>query len=273
MSRMKKRCRAFFSPTDALNQVKMLVLSASFCLNVSVRRFRLFLSAVSASCLVLLWHLPAFSATQARITIDQVSSKGLGSWTLITANGASYSSMDGRVNLASHSLALSDFGPVTLSVASPQGMSVRILMYRGGDLLKTIEMPQHSFTLYPNDQYRFLVQYTLNRTGSLGITSNPSGVRMRVKGESGRTYTAVTPHTFNGIPAGRYSVSLGTLQGCIQPRTDSIIVLPEQRNTLNFSLNCEKNQQAAVSAATRPTKRALVEYAQSREFKSRGNRK
>lgn len=234
---------------------------------------RVFASAVSALCLAASSGVPAYSATQAGITIDQVSAKGLGTWTLITANGASYSSREHGVNMASHSLALSDFGPVTLSVTSPQGMSARIAIYRGGDLLKTIDTPQYSFTLYPNDKYRFLIQYSLSRMGSLGLTSDPSGVRVRIKGAGTKTYTSVTPHTFTNIPAGRYAVTLGSVPGCLQPRTESIVVEPEQRNTLAVSLTCTKNQSGSTVSNNRPTKRSLVDYAESREFNTRGNRK
>lgn len=234
---------------------------------------RLLASAAVTLCFASSYASPAFSATKAGITIDQVSAKSLGGWTLLTANGSSYSTAERGVNRTSHSMALSDFGPVTLIVSPPQGMSVRIGVYRGGELLKTVDTPQHSFTLYPNDQYRFLVQYTLDRTGTLGITSDPSGVRMRVKGSGTRTYTAVTPHTFTNIPAGRYSVALSGVPGCLQPRMESIVVQPEQRNTLAISLNCTKNQTGSSVSSYRPTKRALVDYAQSREFNPRGRRK
>ncbi len=251
----------------------MLVVFPTFCFNESVR----FLQSVTAVASVFLCFLllpqRGVSAVQASITIDQLSGKNVGTWTLISTDGSSRSSSETGVDQRHYSLALSQFGPATLRVDAPQGMSVKISVYRGGDLVSTVDTPQYSFDLLPNDTYRFIIQYSLSRLGSLGVTSTPSGVRFRLKGESGRTYTKKTPFTFQNLPAGRYTVQLSPLRDCLLPAPQSALVVPEERSTINVTMNCDKPEVGPAVDTNRPTKRALVEYARDRELKRRGERK
>ncbi len=176
---------------------------------------------MSGVCLSL--ALSFFAATSASaqataaIKIDQISARGLGVWTLFTASGTTFTSKDEGTNPKSFSFALREFGPITLSIKSQAGMAPKIFVYRSGDLIKTVDSPAYSFNLFPNDNYRFLVQYSLARVGSLGITSSPSSVRFRMKGPNGKIYTAKTPHTFKNIPAGQYTVLMASTKTCLQP--------------------------------------------------------
>lgn len=213
------------------------------------------------------------ASSQASVTIEQISSNAVGTWTLISGDGSSRSSSADGIDTKSQFMALSDFGPMTLSVLPPQGTSVKISVYRGGELVESVLTPQYSFTLYPNDTYRFLIQYSLSRTGSLGITSVPPHVRFRMKSESGKAYAGITPFTFVNIPAGRYSVQLASVEGCLQPAPQSAVLIPEERVTMHVSVNCQKAETGVPVLDTRPTKRSLVEYAKQRELKRRGERK
>lgn len=251
----------------------MLVVFPAFCFNESVRLLQ---SVTGASLLLLCFVLlpeSGVSAVQASITIDQLSGKNVGTWTLISTDGSSRSSSETGIDQRHYSLALSQFGPATLSVAIPQGMSVKISVYRGGELVTSVDTPQYSFNLFPNDTYRFIIQYSLSRLGSLGVTSIPSGVRFRLKGESGRTYTKKTPFTFKNLPAGQYSVQLSSFKDCLQPAPQSALIVPEERSTINVTMNCDKPPEAVTVDDSRPTKRALMEYARDRELKKRGERK
>ncbi len=237
------------------------------CTRVVVRSLVIFSALVFCSPTV-------FATAQATITIEQISSALLGSWTLLSASGSTYTSSDVGVNKMRHSIAISEFSPMTLSVVQPPGMSVKLGIYRGDALVKSIEIPQYSFTPYPNDSYRFLVQYSLSRLGSLGITSTPSGVRLRLKGPTAKTYSAVTPFTFTSLPAGRYSVLLSATSACVQPPPHAAVVEPEQRNTLHITMNCDKKKPPeATTPSMKPTKRELFQYVEQRELKSRGERK
>ncbi len=192
---------------------------------------------------------------------------------LLSGNGTTHSSSDPGVSNANYSFGLTDFGPVTLIATPPNGMATKISIYRGGDLVKTIDLPQYSFTLYPNDTYRFLVQYSLSRLGTVGLTSDPSGVRFRMKGRGTRTYSGVTPFTVKNIPSGSYSVLMSAPEGCYQPRPHTAVISPDTRIAVHVTINCEKNQSGSTVQRIRPTKRALTEYAEQREFNDRGNRK
>ncbi len=216
---------------------------------------------------------PAVAAIQGAVRIDQVSPKNLGTWTLFSASGTVRTSNDAGISKKSQSFGLSDFGPTTLSVKPPAGMSVRINVYRGNELTRVVDTPQYSFVLYPNGNERFLIQYALSRLGSLGITSDPPRMRFRMKGPTSKIYSARSPFTFVNIPVGQYSITMAATPECLQPAPHSGVVASEQRNTVHITLNCEKQTATDDVQSSRPTKRSLSEYAQDREYNERGNRK
>lgn len=229
-------------------------------------RAALFLSSA------VLFPLPLFAGTQASIKVEQLSASQYGVWTLISGDGSSKASTDEGVDRLNYSFGLTEFGPTTLSVKAPAGMSTKISVYRGGDLIEMSTSNQYSFNIYANDNYRFIVQYSLTRVGSLGVTSDPSPLRFRMKGPSGRTLTATTPHTFQNLPAGKYSLSFGKTDTCLAPAVQTVKVEPEQRNTTMVTLPCNIVEEQNVDR-TRVSKRTLQEYAKEREMKKRGERK
>lgn len=233
------------------------------------------LSTLTVSVVVISsFSLPhAFAGAQASIKIEQLSPTSYGTWTLLSADGSSRSSTDQKNSTNGNAaLSVTEFGQMTLSVTAPPGMSVDITVYRGNDIISEIAAPQHSFPVYPNDQYRFIIKYSLSRLGSFGVTSEPSRVRFRMKGPSGRNYSATTPHTFNKLPAGTYSLYFPKTAGCLQPAVQTVDVQPEQRNTKSISLPCNVAEDASVDRS-RVSKRTLYEYVKAREVKTRGQRK
>jgi hypothetical protein len=221
----------------------------------------------------LLLSQSALAGGQASIKIEQTAPGEPGVWTLLSENGTSRSSKDAGVNKLNYSFGLTDFGQTTLSVVAPAGNSVKITVYRGGDLMETVTAQQYSFALLNNDNYRFVIQYALTKLGSLGVTSNPSGLHFRLKGPTSRILNAKTPFTFENIPAGQYSVIMAGTATCAAPAPHSVIVQPEERNTAVMTLNCNVKVDTAVDTTSRKSKRTLVEEAQEREFKPRGQRK
>lgn len=216
---------------------------------------------------------PAFAAPQASIKIEQLSPSTYGTWTLLSADGSSRSSADEGVDpKGGFTIGLSDFGQTTLSVSSPPGMSALISVYRGGDLIKEVASQQYSFPLYANDNFRFLIKYSLSRVGSLGVTSEPSALRFRMKGPTGKVFTATTPFTFKSLPAGKYSLYFPKTENCLQPAVKSVDVAPEERNTTNVTLTCNVGEEDSVDRS-RVSKRTLRNYVEAREVKARGNRK
>ncbi len=215
----------------------------------------------------------ALATVQGSVKIDQVSAKEYGVCTVLYEDGSTRTSKDEGVDSSSYTFGLTDFGQTTISVIPPPGMSVKISVYRSDELIQSVDVPQYSFKLYPNDNYRFLIQYALTRLGSLGITSLPSGMKFRMRGPSGKAYGGTTPKTFTNLPAGRYSVTLAKTEDCIQPAPKNSVVEPEKRVTMFITMNCEKEAEVKEASTSRPTKRSLVEYAEQRESRTRGERK
>ncbi len=225
-----------------------------------------------AMFLVILFPVSASAAAQAGVTIEQVSPTQVGVWTFLFGNGSSLSSATEGINALQHSFTVTDFEPMTFSVTQPAGMAAKISIYRNGDFMKTENIPQFSFTPYPNEKYRFVVQYSYSLLGSLGVTSDPSGVRFRMKGPTAKIYSATTPFTFKSLPAGKYSLLFASTRLCSQPAPHTAVVAAESRNTVNVSLICTTNKFESVDTS-RVSKRTLVENAKSRETKPRGTRK
>lgn len=216
---------------------------------------------------------PALAATQASIKIEQLSPNSYGTWTLLSADGSSRSSKDSGVTpTGDFAMALTEFGQTTLSVTPPPGMSAIISVYRGGDFLQDVTTQQYSFPLYTNDNVRFLIKYSMSRVGTLGITSEPNSQRFRMKGPTGRNFSAKTPYTFKQLPAGKYSLYFAKTDKCIQPAVQTIEVKPEQRNAAKVTLMCNVVEDVQVDRS-RISKRTLREYVEQREVKTRGDRK
>lgn len=213
-------------------------------------------------------------SAQANIKIEQLSPAAPGTWTLISSDGVVRNSNDPGVLKNGYAFGVTDYGPTTLSVTPPPGMSARITAYRGGDQIGQTDAQQYSFTLVANDNYRFVIQYALSKLGDLGVTSQPSGIRFRMKGPTGHTYSALSPYTFKNIPAGHYAITFPATNGCTAPSVTTVVVESDTRNTKNVSLaSCTSSADDLRLDRSRVSKRTLREKAESREYKPRGERK
>ena len=234
---------------------------------------RILLTSALSSALFFAFTAMSSAAIQGSIKIEQLSASDIGTWTILSEDGSAIKSTDPGVDKTNYAFAITQFGQTTFSVAPPAGMSARINVYRGGEQIATVDSQQYSFKLVSNDNYRFVVQYSLSKLGSLGVTSEPSGIRFRMRGPNGRNYSARTPHTFNNLPAGSYALTFAATETCFQPSRKTVVVEPEQRNTTHVTLTCTDNTQDETVDRSRISKRALREYAEQREFNARGNRK
>lgn len=229
-------------------------------------------SIIGALCGMTLAVHTSFAAVQASITVEQISPQKIGVWTLLHGDGSSIKSTEKGINQLKYSFSVTDFSPKTFSVEPPFGMTTKILVYRGGDLLKTVLNNQYSFTPYGNDVYRFLVQYSVAPTGSLGITSDPAQVQFRLKGGD-KTRTGTTPTTLTNLPAGKYTIDVIPPKGCTKPSPRTIAVKSGERNTTMITVSCPTEEEASTTSSSRVSKRSIVESAQARELKKRGQRK
>lgn len=231
-------------------------------------------SSLATLFLATVFFVPlSHSAVQTSIKIEQVSPTQYGTWTFLYQDGSSITSSDPGIDPKNHVFTVTEFTPMTISVVPPAGMSAKISIYRNGDLAKTETSQQFSFTPYANESYRFLIQYSYSRMGSVGVTSVPSGLRFRMKGPTTKVYTAITPHTFKNIPAGRYTLYFPSTPDCASPAPHSVAVEPEKRTTANVSLVCPTDSQSLLSQKPLVSRRALIQSVENRESRPRGQRK
>ncbi|OGJ60936.1 hypothetical protein A3C52_01455 [Candidatus Peribacteria bacterium RIFCSPHIGHO2_02_FULL_51_15] len=249
----------------------MLVCGNKLCFDVIMKSKLIVLGFISI--VAGFWSFSAQGAVQATIKIDQISSSAFGKWTLISEDGSARTSSEPGVNKASHSMGLTDFGQLTLSVTPPAGMSVKITVYRLGDVISSQESQQTSVTIYPNDNYRFLIQYSLSKLGSLGVTSDPSGLRLRMRGPTPRNFSSKTPHTFINLPAGIYTLRFAAPPGCLVPALRTVEVAAEERTTIHQTFNCNPESDVSSTLPEKKSKRQLRQEAEERELKPRGERK
>lgn len=227
-----------------------------------MRKFAAILTSI-----LFLAPLATFAGIQGTMLIEQISPAELGTWILTSESGSKWSSEDPKVSPKKFSLSIADVGLLTLKVTPPPGASAKILVYRGGDLMKTITSNQYSFTLYPNDTYRFFIQYAFDRLGSIGITSTPSNAKFRMKGPSGKLYIGTTPMSFTNLPAGRYSVQVEATKGCSTAKPQSTVIQPDVRTTLHLTMPCEQTTKKSKTKNDRPTKRDIMKQAEDQNNK------
>lgn len=234
--------------------------------------YRILSSSVVA--VVVLFGIPrsTTAALQGSIQIQQVSASSQGTWTLLSADGTAITSEDTGVQKNEFSVGITRFGQTTLGVVSPPGMSAKISVYRGGELLLTTDTPQYSFDLTSNDSYRFVIQYSLKSLGLLGVTSDPPGVRFRLRGPTGRTFGGTSPQSFDNLPAGRYVLMFGATKDCSRPPRKTATVKSEERTAVHVTLPCTSAEEETVDTS-RVSRRTLREYVEERELKDRGDRK
>lgn len=203
------------------------------------------------------------------VSIEQVSPSSVGSWMFIMKDEAPVSSTDKGANAKNYSFGFTNFGPVTLSLQPPPGMTTVINVYRGGNKFTTQETRQLTVTLYPGDTYRFVVQYSLTNVGSLGITSTPSNVPLRITGPDKKRYSSRSPHTFTNLPAGRYTIQAGLIPGYINPPLYTKDVEAGKRITLNIEMPKDTTKTKGGSSsnvqARQSTKRDIRSAAEIRE--------
>jgi hypothetical protein len=210
---------------------------------------------------------------RATLAIEQISASSYGTWNILFGDNQPLSSTDEGVDKSRFSFSLTSFGPTVISVTPPPGMSAAITVYRGGAVITKTSLPQYSFNLLPNDNYRFLVQYSLARLSGLGVTSEPSGIKFRVKGPGGKNFTGTTPADFSNVPAGRYSVTFGRTGTCLIPPPHSIVLQPDQRNVVNVKMNCTVEEEGPELIRSNVTRRSIRQLVEEREAKKRGERK
>lgn len=258
--------------------LKMLLIFRRYAYTDRMKNFSILSLSFLTAVALPFTTMKSEAATQsgqvrATLAIHQISPSRLGKWTVLSGDNPPLSSSDAGVNKTRYSFSLTSFGPTVISVEAPPGMAAAITVYRGGDIITKTSLPQYSFNLLPNDNYRFLVQYSIARLSGLGVTSEPSGARFRIKAPTGRYYGGVTPADFSNLPSGKYTIQFGRTKNCLLPPPRSIVLKPDERNVLNISMTCTVADDEPEPIRSTVTKRSIRQIVEEREAKKRGERK
>ncbi len=202
----------------------------------------------------------AEAAAPGSVVIEQVSANEYGTWMMLAGSGTVAQSSDSE-DPKSHSFTVPTgwLGPMTLIVDPPAGAVVKVTTYRNDVLVDVKSSQQISFTMYPGEWYRFVIQYSVAQQGMLGITSEPTGVLFRLKGPSARKrLVGRTPFTFTNLMLGKYTIYFSAIEGCILPRPYNKVVREEERTTLHVQFDCRTGDEPVV-APRELSKRDIVE--------------
>ncbi len=209
----------------------------------------------------------SFSAAQSTITIEQMTAKDQGSWVLLWGNNSTKRSTDDGVDEKNATFTLNESGQMVLSITPPAGGTARLLVYNNGTLKESLDTQQYAFTLNPGDDFRFIIQYAITKFGTLGVTSQPSGVPFRMVGPNGKKYIATTPYTFKNLPAARYTITPSIIENCYLTRPVNALAKAGERVAVNFTVTCKTDLADQDLDRSRPSKRALQQSVLSREKK------
>lgn len=130
-------------------------------------------------------------------------------------------------------------GTYTLIATPPKGSTGKTKLTVNGELQKTMELPQISFTLNDGDSAEVEVNFTFTIIGDVGVGTDPSGMDFTLRGPNDIEIDGTTPQAFLDMPIGLYSVSLHEIEGCPQPAPQSDRLVEGKRVDFSFNLVCE----------------------------------
>ena len=190
-----------------------------------------------AAGLALLSATPALAASGTvigSVTVEQTGPTTVfGKWTLLQPDQSSI-----KLSTKTYAVEATLPGNYTLFAEPPEGMSAKIYLYKGTELMKTLDRPQVSFVLAEGDAYRISVNYILSRTGDVSVNSYPSGIPFRLEGPNKITVNDVTPYALDGTPEGQYTVRYYP-EGCVHPRPQSLLLRKDGRLAFTINISCD----------------------------------
>ncbi len=208
------------------------------------------------------------SGERATVKVEQVTPDGFGRWTLFYVGGSIASDSPGVESPRMH-IAYPPAGNLTFTVQPPSGATASVALYEGDTRIKVATFGQLNAIVEAGKSYRLLVTYTYNKNGMLGVTSSPSSVIFRMTGPDGKTYRGKTPHTFQNIPAGQYTIRFNSMRGCIRPRPVNRRLEKGDRQVLHTEFDCTslRNRLSEQKRTARPltSRRSLINAVQARE--------
>ncbi len=217
----------------------------------------------------LLLPLSASAATgTAMLKIQQLTPRDIGKWTLFYEGGSLTSESIGIENPKMHT-AYPPAGNATFMVVPPSGASASISFFEETELIKKVDFSQINVVLQEGKSYRFLVTYIYNKKGMLGVTSIPTAIPFRMTGPDGKTYRGTTPHTFDNIPVGQYTIVFNSIRGCVRARPANRNVGMNERVVFHMEFDCTSKRERIVDQKrnSKPlrSRRSVIDAVKQRE--------
>ena len=130
-------------------------------------------------------------------------------------------------------------GSYSFLTTLPEGTSASIEILKNGVPVETLARPQVSISLDEGDSYVLKIKFTYTRSGTVSVTSTPTGIEFTLKGPNGTELRGETPAAYEGFPEGQYTAYFDTIPGCkeMPPKSDRLI--KASRITLSIDVICE----------------------------------
>lgn len=222
--------------------------------------------SVSIASLLLLGALSqrAFAAeNNPVITIQQVSPDLIGEWNLVYSGGTLKSTEVG-INSKEHTIR-PNAGPMILTLLAPGGASTRVSIFKNGTLVETKSLFQVNIMAEAGATYKLIAQYSFDKLGTIGVTSNPSKASFRLIGPNRRLFRGTAPTTFKNVPAGNYTLKMNAVKGCLLPAPIYRKLKPNERLVIEVIYRCGDDERRANTSYRARSKRQIVKDAEERE--------
>lgn len=134
-------------------------------------------------------------------------------------------------------------GNYTIIATPPEGASTAIELWINDQQVKSMDLPQISFTLANSDSARATITYVTTRMGKVSVTTDPQGLRFTIKGPNALVFTGASPAEFIDVPIGQYTITFDPIEDCITPKPKSDKLLHGSRIQFSMKVVCDKLNQ------------------------------
>lgn len=181
------------------------------------------------------------------LTVEQIGpQKGVaGEWSLLKPDFK-------RVKMGqklAHTFPDAATGNYTIITTSPSGASTSMKLWLNEQLLKSVDLPQISFSLGDGDVARVLMTHVYTHTGKVSVTTEPQGLTFSIKGPNTLTFSGASPMELTDVPIGQYTIYFDPIEDCISPKPKSDKLLDGGRVQFSMKVVCAKLDQLPQTRA------------------------
>lgn len=141
-------------------------------------------------------------------------------------------------------------GRHTLFITAPEGTATTVDVLDGATVLQSADSPQITFDVAEGARLRIRIAYTLVYAGKVGVSSTPPGIPFELIGPNSAIYSGTTPHSYNPMPIGLYTVKYHP-PGCPTPPQKSNSLNKDKSLYFSVDIHCEALKEDAETEADR----------------------